>query len=181
MTRGIASPETYYYRRLFTDAVRLIDAVAQLPFADARRIAVTGGSQGGGISLAVAGLASDLIRATMPDVPFLSDFRRSVGVTPGRPFTEITKYLGTHRAPEEDVFRTLSYFDGVNFSRRAAVPALFSVALMDDIVLPSSVYAAFNSYLHEDREIVVYPYNGHEGGELHQWLRQTEWLPARLG
>lgn len=26
----------------------------------------------------------------------------------------------------------------------------------------------------------MYPYSGHEGGQIHQWLRQTEWLPARL-
>ncbi|WP_210480342.1 acetylxylan esterase [Naasia sp. SYSU D00948] len=180
MTRGIESPETYYYRRVFTDAVRLVDAVRGFDFVDPDRVAVTGVSQGGGISIAVAGLVPDLVRAAMPDVPFLAHFRRAVQVTPERPFTEITRYLATHRDVEDIVFGTLSYFDTVNFARRATVPSLFSVALMDPIVLPSTVYAAFNHYAHEDREMAVYPYNGHEGGQLHQWVRQAEWLPARL-
>jgi cephalosporin-C deacetylase len=160
--------------------VRLVDAARELPFVDPARIAVTGGSQGGGITLAVAGLASDLVAAAMPDVPFLCDFPRSIEITPGRPFAEITRYLATHRAAAETVLGTLSYFDGVAFARRALVPALFSVALMDDIVMPSSVFAAYNSYRADDREIEVYPYNGHEGGEFHQWVRQAEWLSERL-
>ena len=41
--------------------------------------------------------------------------------------------------------RTLSYFDGVSFARRAAAPALFSVGLMDMVCPPSTVYAAFNA------------------------------------
>ena len=66
MTRGIDSPETYYYRRVFTDAVRAIDAVRTLPEVDAARVAVCGGSQGGGIALAAAGLSDGLV-AAMPD------------------------------------------------------------------------------------------------------------------
>jgi len=179
MTRGILAPETYYYRRLFTDGVRLVDAVAQLEGLDPHRIAVTGGSQGGGISVAVAGLAPH-VRAVMPDVPFLAHFRRSVELTPEAPYTEITRYLAVHRGRAEAVFRTLSYMDGVNFARRITCPALYSVALMDGIVLPSSVFAAFNHLAADDRELVVYPYNGHEGGEGYQWQRQAAWLSTRL-
>ncbi|MGW8481786.1 acetylxylan esterase [Microbacterium sp. NPDC055903] len=180
MTRGISDPQTYYYRRLFTDGVRLVDAVRTLPFVDAGRVSVTGASQGGGIALAVAGLVPGLT-AVMPDVPFLCHFTRSVQVTPDQPFMEITRYLAVHRDQDERVFETLSYFDGVNFARRVTAPALFSVALMDGIVLPSSVFAAYNHLEVEDREIVVYAYNGHEGGQTHQWVAQAEWLAPRLG
>lgn len=178
MTRGILNPTDYYYRRVFTDAVLLIDALRELPFVDATRIAVTGTSQGGGISLAVAGLRDDLW-AVMPNVPFLCHFRRAIELTPGAPFTEITRYLSVHRDHTTVVLNTLGYFDGVNFARRAIAPALFSVALMDEIVIPSTVFAAFNSYAAE-REIEVYPYNNHEGGQGHHWLRQAKWLAGRL-
>ncbi|GAA4073786.1 hypothetical protein GCM10023065_30520 [Microbacterium laevaniformans] len=50
---------------MFTDAVRLIDAARTLPRVDAARIAVTGGSQGGGITLAAAALSEGLV-AVMP-------------------------------------------------------------------------------------------------------------------
>ncbi len=174
MTRGIASPRDYYYRRLFTDAVRLVDAARELPFVDPDRIAVTGGSQGGGVALAVGGLVPGL-RAVMPDVPFLCNFRRSVELTPSDPFAEIARYLAVHRDRTERVFETLSYFDGVNFARRATARALFSVALMDQTVLPSSVFSAFNAYA-APAEIEVYEFNGHEGGEGHHWLKQAAFL-----
>lgn len=179
MTRGILRPEDYYYRRVFTDAALLVDAVQGLPFADPARIAVTGGSQGGGISLAAAALHPG-VAAVMPDVPFLCDFRRSAALTPGDPFGEIARYLSVHRDRVEQVFRTLSYFDGVNFARRILRPALLSVALMDDIVLPSSVFAAFNHLATDDAAIEVYEFNGHEGGGFAHWVRQTAWLAARL-
>lgn len=179
MTRGISSPDSYYYRRVFTDAALLIDAVAEMPYVDASRISVTGASQGGGISLAAAGLHPGVF-AVMPDVPYLCHFRRSVERTPEAPFTEVERYLAVHRDRVEDVFETLSYFDGVNFARRIERPALFSVGLMDAVVLPSSVFAAFNHLGSTDAEIEVYAFNGHEGGQIAQWLRQTQWLSARL-
>ena len=178
MTRGIHDPSEYYYRRLFTDAVRLVDIVRGFDFVDETRVSVTGGSQGGGISLAVAGLVPGL-RAVLPDVPFLCHFRRAVEATPEAPFTELVRYLAVHRDVETRVFDTLAYFDGVNFARRATAPTLFSVALMDGIVLPSTVFAAYNHYAGGDRSIEVYPYNGHEGGQMHQWVRQAAWLAQR--
>jgi len=179
MTRGIRDPEQYYYRRLFTDAVRLIDALTTLPLVDARRIVVTGASQGGATTLAVAGLV-DGLAAVMPDVPFLCAMRWSVERTPGMPFAEVARWLAVHRDEVDTAFRTLSYFDGANFAKRATAPTLFSAALLDDIVLPSSVFAAYNRYGSEDRDIVVYEFNGHEHGELHQMHRQAAWLRERL-
>ncbi len=180
MTNGILDPATYYYRRLFTDGVRLVDAVSQLDGLDPTRIAVTGGSQGGGISVAVAAL-SPAVAAVMPDVPYLAHFRRSVAMTPAAPYTEVARYLAVHRGVDEQVFRTLSYMDGVNFAARITAPALYSVGLMDEIVLPSSVYASYNALGSTDKEIAVYAYNGHEGGESFHWERQVAWLGSRLG
>lgn len=179
LTRGIQSRESYYFRRVFTDAVRLIDAVRDFDFVDPAAIAVTGGSQGGAISLAVAGLRTD-IAAVMPDVPFLCDFRRSVELTPDAPFTELRQYLAVHRDLVEQTFGVLSYFDGVSFAQHATAPARFSVALMDPIVLPSTVFGAYNTYGGEDRSIDVYAFNGHEGGQGYQWLNQVDWFRQRL-
>lgn len=179
MTRGISHPDGYFYRRVFTDAVLLIDAVKTLPFVDPARIAVTGVSQGGGISLAAAGLHAG-VRAVLPDVPYLCHFRRSATIATQFPFREIERYLSVHRDRVDAVFDTLSYFDGVNFARRIVAPALFSVALMDNIVPPSGVFAAFNHCASSDAEIEVYEFNGHEGGQAVQWARQADWLLGRI-
>ncbi len=180
MTRGIESPTTYYYRRVFIDAARLIEAVRELPFVDAERVVASGTSQGGGIALAVAGMLGDRVAAVLPNVPFLCHFRRSVSLATSRPFSEVADYLAVHRSAVDSVFHTLSYFDGANFAARATAPALFSVGLMDEVVMPSSVFAAFNRYAAADREIAVYEFNGHEGGELQHWERQVAWLKQRL-
>jgi len=180
LTRGIEAPENYYYRRVFADAVRLVEEAAAFDFVDESRIAVTGASQGGGISLAAAALTGDRVAAVMPDVPFLCDFRHSAEMTPSAPFSEIVRYLAVHRDHVDTVFRTLSFFDGVLMASRVTAPAFFSVALMDEIVLPSSVFAAYNNCSAYDRQIEVYPFNGHEGGQLHHWGRQRDWLEKRF-
>lgn len=181
MTRGIRDPHDYYYRRLYTDAVRLVDEVRTFAGVDPTRIAVTGGSQGGGLAVAAAALAGDAVAAVMPDVPFLSDFPSAIQRTPSAPFTEITRYLAVHRDAAADVLRTLSYVDGAILARRITAPALFSVALMDDIVLPSGVFAAFHALASDDAALEEYAYNGHEGGGYRHWMKQVAWLDARFG
>ncbi|QEO14416.1 acetylxylan esterase [Agromyces intestinalis] len=179
MTRGVHDPAEYYYRRVFTDAVLAVDAVRSLDPVDADRVAVTGASQGGGIAIAAAGLSEGLV-AAMPDVPFLCNFERAVGLTDRDPYQEIVRYLSVHRDAAEQVFRTLSYFDGVNFAKRASAPALFSDALMDATCPPSTVYAARNAWAGGDADIVDYAFNDHEGGQGVHWQRQAAWLAAHL-
>ena len=170
MTRGIESPATYYYRRLMTDAVLALDAVAGRPEVDPTRIVVAGGSQGGGLALAVAGLDARPT-ALLCDVPFLCHYERAVALTEAAPYVEISRHLATRRDRVQDVLRVLSYFDGVSFAARARARALFSVALFDDVCPPSTVYAAYNRYA-GPKEIRVYRYNHHEGGgALHDTVK----------
>lgn len=174
LTKGIDAPDTYYYRRLIADGVRAVDAVREQPWADANRISVMGSSQGGGVALAVAAL-SRAVHAVLADVPFLCHFERAVGFTDKGPYAEIATYLSVHRGAEERVFETLSYFDGVNFAARIEVAALVSVALMDPICPPSTVFAAFNR-IPSQKEIAVYPWNQHEGGQAYQWMTQWDFI-----
>jgi cephalosporin-C deacetylase len=175
LTRGIGDPLTYYYRRVFVDAVRAVDAVRTHPAVDVRRVAVTGASQGGGIAIAVAGLMHDLI-GVMPDVPFLANFRHAADIAGTEPYAELERYLACHRDQADAVFRTLSYFDVAVLGRLAVAPALFSVAHMDQVCPPSTVYAAFNAYGGAVKEICDYEFNDHEGGQSWQQARQLRWL-----
>ncbi|MER8089602.1 acetylxylan esterase [Streptomyces sp. NPDC058316] len=179
MTRGIEDPHAFYYRRVFTDAVRAVEAARSHPLTDATRTAAIGVSQGGGITLAVGGLIPDLV-AIAPDVPFLCDFPRALTVTDRTPYREVGNYLKTHRGRAERARTTLSYFDGVHFAARGQAPALFSTALEDMTCPPSTVFAAFNAYAHQDKAIEVYDFNDHEGGGPFQQAVQLGWLPGRL-
>ncbi len=174
MTRGILSPHKYYYRRVVTDAVRAVEAARAYEAVDHERIAVTGGSQGGGIALAVAGLVPNLA-AALPDVPFLCHYRRAMEITDAYPYQELVQYCRQHRDESDTVLNTLAYFDGIHFAARALSPALFSAALMDEISPPSTVFAAYNYYA-GPKQIKVWPYNGHEGGETFQSIEKLRFL-----
>ena len=158
MTAGLEDPQHYYYRRLYADTIRCLEAARSNPLIDGARIVVAGGSQGGGLAIAAAGLAPsvgiDLVGSS-PDVPFLSHFERALRITDAHPYGEITAYLHGWRDRVDVTYRTLSYFDGVNLARRAAAPTLFSVALMDQTCPPSTVFAAYNHYGADraDREV----------------------------
>ena len=178
MTQGILDPARYYYRRVITDAVRAVEAVRSHPAVDPDRVAVTGGSQGGGLTLAAASLVDGLVGA-MPDVPFLCDFPRAITLMDANPYAEIGRYLKAHRDQVEQVLATLAYFDMAILGARATAPALFSVGLMDEICPPSTVYAAFNRY-GGPKEIVEYPFNDHEGGEGFHDVVKMRWLSERF-
>ncbi len=177
MTKGITHQNTYYYRRVFADAVRAIETAKHLSMVDPSHIAVTGGSQGGGIAIAASALES--VQALAPDVPFLCHYQRATELVATHPYGEISAYLKIHRDQLEQVFSTLSYFDGVNFAKRNKTPALYSVGLMDDICPPSTVYAAYNHHAGR-KEIRVYPYNNHEGGQSIQTLEKLKFLAKIL-
>ncbi|MYY86216.1 MULTISPECIES: acetylxylan esterase [unclassified Streptomyces] len=179
MTRGIEDPHDYYYRRLYVDAVRAVEAARSHPLVDETKVAVLGVSQGGGLALAVGGLVPDLA-AVMADVPFLCDFPRATTLTDRLPYSEIGAYLKARRGGQERVFQTLSYFDGVHFAARGRAPALFSAALQDMTCPPSAVFAAYNAYAGTERSMEVYAFNDHEGGGPYQQGVQLRWVQQYL-
>jgi cephalosporin-C deacetylase len=178
MTRGIGSPETYYYRRLMTDAVLAVDAARQLPQVDGDRIAVKGGSQGGALAIAASAF-SPHVKAALVRVPFLADFPRAIVITDAYPFREVTDWLRIHRGRAEEALSTLAYFDSSLLAQRASVPGDFTVGLMDEITPPSTVYAAYNAWAGE-KQMTVWQYNGHDGGGLDDFPRELAFLRRHL-
>lgn len=174
VTRGIGSPDTWYYRRLYTDAVRAVEAARAHPAIDASRVIVGGASQGGGMSLAVAALVPDLAAALI-DVPFLCHIRRAIEITDALPYGELTRYLAIHRDDAEAALATVEYADGLQFAARARTPSLWSAGLRDEITPPSTVFAAYNHYA-GPKELRVLPFSGHDAGALQHTQTQLAFL-----
>jgi cephalosporin-C deacetylase len=179
MTRGVASPETYYYRRLYVDAVRAVETAAGLEGVDAGRIAVAGGSQGGALALAAAALAPDLVRLCHADVPFLSDIEHAMEIAVDHPYLELVSYLALHPELEDAVRHTIRHVDNALLATRIRARTLVSVGLRDTITPPSTVFAAFNA-VEATKEIAVYPYSGHSLPTKHA-ERQLADFAATLG
>jgi cephalosporin-C deacetylase len=160
MTRGIASPDTYYYTRMFTDAALAVDAA--LALSGAEKVAVSGQSQGGALALATAALRADAVSLCHADVPFLCDIQRAITLAPHAPYTEVPEFLDRNIGLIDAALETLKYVDCALLARRITAPALVSVSLMDDICPPSTVFAAFNEIPGATKDITVYPYSGHD-------------------
>ena len=158
MTRGIARPESYYYTRLFTDAVLAVEAASEL--AGAPRVAVSGISQGGGLALATAALAPQAVAVCHADVPFLCDIQRGITLAPDAPYTEVPQFLAHNVDLIPAALDTLRYVDCALLARRITARCLLSVGLMDTICPPSTVFAAYNE-ITAGKDLAVHPFTGH--------------------
>ncbi len=178
LTRGVLSPGTAYYTRLFIDAARAVEVARGLPEIDATRIATAGVSQGGGLALA-AGHLDGGVQAVLAAVPFLAHMRRAVDITDEEPYTEIASYCVTHPDHVEQVFTTLSYLDVVNHARRLTAPTLLTTGLADAVCPPSTVYAVANHHGGTVRTL-AYPFDDHDGGGAHRVREELRFAAQHL-
>lgn len=162
MTKGIMSPEEYYYRGVYMDCVRATEVLAAMDSVDETRIGLTGGSQGGALAMATAAL-SDIPKVVVSDYPYLSNFERAIDIVPQGPYLEINEYFRRYSDPsvEEKAKKTLSYFDIMNLAPKIKCKTLIFIGLIDEITPPSTVFGAYN-HLKCEKEIQTFRYFGHE-------------------
>lgn len=162
---NLEDPSQNYYRRVIVGAVRSIDFLASLPQWDGHTMGVTGPSQGGFLSLAVAALDSRItFLAAVHNA--MCDYEAELhGIGGGWPH-----YYLLDKHPSEKKIKALRYYDGANFARRANVPAWFSFGYNDETVAPTSMYSIYNIY-NGPKQLSVYQATGHF------WFREQweEW------
>ncbi|WP_168120068.1 acetylxylan esterase [Paenibacillus sp. HB172176] len=166
-SKGIHNKYEYYYRYAYMDCLKAIDFACAQAEVDASRIVVEGGSQGGGLAMAVAAL-DDRPALAMVDVPSNSNLTQRVEGLHGA-FASVAEYVKRRPEELELAIDNLTYFDTMNMADRITCRVLASVALKDETCPPLMYFATYNR-LACDKDIVVYPFNGHEGGGA----RQTE-------
>ncbi len=159
------APEKLLFRAIYLDCAQLAGILLGMPEVDPARVGVTGGSQGGGLTLACAALEPRLTRAA-PIFPFLCDYQRvwemdlSVGA-----YAELRTFFrqfDPRHEREADIFTRLGYIDVQHLAPRIKAHTLMGVGLMDTICPPSTQFAAYNK-ITAPKELIIYPDYGHEG------------------
>jgi len=174
--RGLDNKECYYYQGAYLDCVRAVDFLCARKEVDPKRIAVEGGSQGGGLSLSTAALDSR-ISLCAPHIPFLTNWEL---------------YFKTSHWPEMDewieakelrtwqsTLKTLSYFDTMNMAPRIECPVFMGVGLQDAICPPVTCFAVYNR-VKGKKEYRVYPNAKHHADKAHHQL-VFNWMRKHFG
>ncbi len=134
--------DRYYYKRVYLGCVRSVDFLFSLPQFDGSSLAVTGGSQGGALSIVTAGLDAR-VKYLAAFYPALSDVTGYLhGRAGGWPHLFDKNNLAFNNT--EKKIETSKYYDVVNFARQVKVPGFYSWGFNDETCPPTSMYAAYN-------------------------------------
>lgn len=173
MTMNLDDRDNYYYKRVYLGCVRSVDFIETLDCFDGENIAVTGGSQGGALSIITAGL-DDRIDYLAAFYPALSDLTGYLNNRAGG-WPHMFKNDFTNK-PEK--VETSKYFDVVNFARFVKVPGWYSWGYNDNVCPPTSTYAAYN-VIPGKKELHIFQETQHwtfpEQNEM-----KNEWLIDKL-
>ncbi len=153
--REVLSHEDFYFRTMFLRMVRALDYLCSRKEWDGKRVLVTGGSQGGAQSTALAGLDS---RVTMMvvDVPAMWDVGGALkGRSSGWP-KQLEK-----QGLNSSAVDILPYYDGSNMLRRYHGGLVVNVGLIDMTCPPAAVWSAFNVCPSPSKEIHPNAWKGH--------------------
>ena len=164
--------DRYYYKRVYLGCVRAIDFIFSLPEFDGSTLAVTGGSQGGALSIVAAGL-DPRIKYLAAFYPALCDVTGYLfGRAGGWPhmFNESNKAFNN----KKDKIETSKYYDVVNFARMVKAPGFYSWGYNDVTCPPTSMFSAYN-VIEATKSLAIFEETGHwtypEQNELaRKWL-----------
>lgn len=154
-TANLDDKDNYYYKRVYLGCVRAVDFIESLDCFNGQDIAVTGGSQGGALSIITAALDSR-VNYLAAIYPALSDL---TGYLHGRAGGWPHMFLdGFTNKPEK--IETSKYYDVVNFARFVKVPGWYSWGYNDNVCPPTSMHAAYN-VITAPKELHLFPETQH--------------------
>jgi len=161
--RGLDDKNEYFYRGAYLDCIRAVDFVCSRKNVDQQRIAIWGGSQGGGFAFATAALDAR-IDLCVADIPFLCDWHNYFKLTE---WPEINEWIEADENRTWDTtLRTMSYFDTLNLCGRIKCTTIMGIGLQDRVCPPSTSFAAFNRV--SGRKVFrIYANRGHGLGNEH--------------
>lgn len=174
---GMDDRDKSYYKHVIVGCLRAVDYIEQYTPWNKQQLGVTGSSQGGFLSLAVAGL-DKRVTCYAPVHAALCDHTNSLqGKACGWPHYF---YWNKGKGMEKHI-ETSRYYDGVNFARLITPQqkGWFSFGYCDDVVPPTSAWATYNT-VKGPKEISPYQATWHYWHQ-EQWDEWESWLLKELG
>lgn len=141
----------YYFKRVYTACVRAIDFIHTLQEFDGENIGVTGGSQGGALTIVTAALDSrvDAIAAYYPALSDLEGYKHNrAGGWP--------RFDGKGLEYSEQLLKVGRYYDVVNFARKLKIPGYYGYGYNDDVCPATSITAMLNEIKAKKQVVIAY-------------------------
>ena len=169
--------DQYYYKRVFMGCIRAIDYLFTRPEFDGERLMVSGGSQGGGLSIVTTAL-DPRVKYFVCFYPALCDHMGYLYDRAGgwpHMFDRTRVYFRT----AERILNS-RYYDAANFARLIRVPGFFSWGYNDLSCPITSMYSAYN-VVTAPKELVLELRNGHRRSERQNRLADAWMLRQFFG
>ena len=188
-----SEPADEYYYNVHLRCLQAVEYLLSRSDVDPKRLVVVGGSQGGRLSIVVAGL-EPRVAAAVPAIahssnrPYGNWAKRLNGYAssdakspdPALPKGDGMEVAGAPPLPSEPRDRSLAYYDPMNFAPDATCPVMFNAGLIDPVSPPYGVFAAFNRWGGKYKTMVAID------GHAHDWSpefdrRAFRWLDSIFG
>jgi cephalosporin-C deacetylase len=175
----LCSKKEIAYRAIYLDCVRAVEFLFSRPEVDTSRIGVMGGSQGGGLTLATAGLCNGKIKACSFFDPGPCDPRDHLKTRTmcKREFLNYLKFYN-NECTIEDALNVWDLIDTKEFASWIKCPTFFVTSLFDDDIPPHLGFSAYNK-ITAQKSFKIYPELGHLNDKAHGV--QMRFLKDKLG
>jgi cephalosporin-C deacetylase len=157
-------PDNLLMRHIYLDTAQIVRIVAAFDEIDADRLGATGGSQGGGLTIACAALEPRIKRA-FAAYPFLSDYKRVWELDLAKDaYAELRLYFrrfDPRHERDDETFTRLGYVDVQFLAPRIKADFIMLTGLMDTVCPPSTQFATYNK-ITSNKKVYFYHDFGHE-------------------
>lgn len=175
-TNNMDDRDKYYYKRVYANTIRSNDLIFSLPAFDGQNLAVSGGSQGGALSIITASLDKRVkyLAALYPALCDLTGY--AANRAGGWPHMLSPNNVANTSNPK--VINTLAYYDVVNFAKAVNIEGYYTWGFNDETCPPTSFYAAYNS-ISAPKQASIFHDTGH-WTYAEQRTKYTNWLLSKL-
>ena len=168
----------YVMRGVIMDCIRCIDFIYSRPELRHDNILISGGSMGGYLCIATAGLDKRVTLCSAQN-PIMSDIYNLNGAAEW-PINDMKRYVKIKPGLTfNKVLNNLQYYDTKNFATTISCPVLMGIGLLDPYVPPNNAFAVYNN-IPSKKKIMVFKDLAHEVSVKYKQY-ESRWMNDTFG